>query len=238
MRIMGRALALVLVAGLSHTAFAVSPNENAAQGGIYNLNLGGEPPTVHPVASTDVYASLVQGYVMDSMLAHDPETYAWKPRIAEKWEISKDSKTFIFHLRKNVVFHDGKPLTAEDVKFSFDAIFEPAYQAAHLRPYYEGIAKVEVVDPLTVKVTAKDTYFKNFDTMATMTIMPKHVYGDVEKSKKMTRTLIGSGPYVLDKFERGQLIVLKKFDKWYGTTDKDWKGMYNFASMNLRTANQ
>lgn len=235
MKVMGQFLALVLVAGLSSAAFAATPNENAPQGGVFNLNLGGEPPTLHPISSTDVYAQGVQNYVMDTLLTRDLETYAWKPRIAEKWEVSKDNKIFTFHLRKNAVFHDGKPVTAEDVKFSFDAIFEPAYQAAHLRPYYEGIAKVEVIDPNTVKVTAKDTYFKNFDTIAAMmTILPKHVYGDVEKSKKMTRTLIGCGPYSLEKFERGQIITLKKFDKWYGNGDKEWKGMYNFATINMR----
>jgi peptide/nickel transport system substrate-binding protein/microcin C transport system substrate-binding protein len=59
------------------------------------------------------------------------------PRVAESWEWSKDKKSITFQLRKDVQFHDGKPLTAEDVKFSFDAIFNPAYMAAHLRPYYE-----------------------------------------------------------------------------------------------------
>jgi len=235
MKVMGQILALVLVAGLSSAAFAAAPNENAPQGGVFNLNLGGEPPTLHPIASTDIYAQGVQNYVMDTLLTRDLETYGWKPRLAEKWEVSKDNKVFTFHLRKNAVFHDGKPVTADDVKFSFDAIFEPAYQAAHMRPYYEGIAKVEVVDPNTVKVTAKDTYFKNFDTIAAMmSILPKHVYGDVEKSKKMTRTLIGAGPYTLEKFERGQIITLKKFDKWYGNNEKAWKGMYNFATINMR----
>jgi microcin C transport system substrate-binding protein len=234
MKMMGHLFALVLAVGLSSQALAASPNESAPQGGVFNLNLGGEPPTLHPITSTDAYAQVVQGYVMDALLAHDIETYAWKPRLAEKWEISKDNKVFTFFLRKNSFFHDGKPVTAEDVKFSFDAIFEPAYNAAHLRPYYEGIAKVEVIDPYTVKVTAKDTYFKNFDQIATMSIIPKHVYSDVEKSKKMTRTLIGSGPYALDKFERGQILSLKKFDKWYGKDDKEWKGAFNFSSINMR----
>jgi microcin C transport system substrate-binding protein len=231
---MSHFLALVLVLGLSSYVMAATPNTSAPVGGVFNLNLGGEPPTLHPISSTDLYASVVQASVLDTLLDHDKETYAWKPRIAEKWEISKDNKIFTFNLRKNAMFHDGKPVTAEDVKFSFDAIFEPAYNAAHLRPYYEGIAKVEVIDPYTVKVTAKDTYFKNFDQIATMSIIPKHIYGDVEKSKKMTRTLIGSGPYMLDKFDRGNVIVLKKFDKWYGNDDKNWKGMFNFGTINMR----
>lgn len=234
MKLMAHILGLIVAVGLSASAMAATPNLTAPQGGVFNMNLGGEPPTLHPISATDLYASNVQAYVLDSLLFRDLQTYDWKPRLAEKWEISKDNKTFTFHLRKDIFFHDGKPVTAEDVKFSFDAIFEPAYNAAHLRPYYEGIAKVEVVDPTTVKVTAKDTYFKNFDVIATMSIIPKHVYGDIEKSKKMTRTLIGAGPYVLDKFERGQMLSLKKFDKWYGNNDKDWKGMYNFGTINMR----
>ncbi|RYZ79680.1 MAG: peptide ABC transporter substrate-binding protein, partial [Proteobacteria bacterium] len=51
---------------------------------------------------------------------------------------------------------------------------------------------------------------------------------------KMNRTLIGSGPYSLDKFDRGNLIVLKKFEKWYGNNDPQWKGMFNFATINMR----
>ncbi|RYZ65045.1 MAG: peptide ABC transporter substrate-binding protein, partial [Proteobacteria bacterium] len=78
------------------------------------------------------------------------------------------------------------------------------------------------------------TYFKNFDVIAGMSILPKHVYGDVEKSKKMTRTLIGSGPYKLDKFDRGNLIVLKRNDAWYGFNDDAWKGQFNFATINMR----
>jgi microcin C transport system substrate-binding protein len=84
-------------------------------------------------------------------------------------------------------------------------------------------------------VTANDTYFKNFDTIAgMMLIIPKHVYSDVAKSKKLTRTAIGTGPYMVDKFDRGQLLTLKKFDKWYGKEAPEWKGAYNFERINLR----
>lgn len=213
---------------------ATKPNMDAPKGGLFNLNLGGEPPTIHPVMATDAYASSVQAYILDSLLTRDSETYEWKPRLAESWEIAKDGKSFTFKLRKNTFFHDGKPVTAEDVKFSFDAIFEPKYQAAHLIPYYEGIAKVEIIDPNTIKAIAKDNYFKNFDVIAGLTVIPKHVYADAEKSKKMTRTLIGSGPYKLEKFERGQMIVVKKFDKWYGNEAPEYKGMYNFDTINMR----
>lgn len=212
----------------------VNPNPNAPVGGNFVINIIGEPPTLHPITSTDGYSQSVHSYVMDSLLSRDPNTYEWKPRIAEKFEISKDNKTFTFKIRKDAFFHDGKPVTAEDVKFSFDAIFDPAYNAAHLRPYFEGIAKVEITAPDTIVATAKDNYFKNFDSIAGLTILPKHVYADAEKSKALTRQLVGCGPYSLEKFDRGQKIILKRNDKWYGFKTPDWKGAYNFATIDMR----
>lgn len=224
----------LLTLSLVLPAMAAVPNAKAPKGGTVNYNLGVEPPTIHPIMSKDLYATEVRGFLGDSMATRDPETYEWTPRIAEKWEVSKDNKVFTFTLRKGVLFHDGKELTAEDVKFSFDAIFEPKYEAARRRPYYEGIAKVEAVDKYTVKATAKDSYFKNFDVIAGMEIIPKHVYSDVEKSKKMNREYVGAGPYVLEKFDRGQVITLKKFDKWYGNGVESLKGIYNFERINMR----
>lgn len=212
----------------------VQPNANAPQGGSVTTNFLAEPPTLHPITAQDLYAAEIHELTMGTLLTKDPETYEWSPFIAEKWDISKDGKVFTFYLRKNATFHDGKPVTAEDVKFSFDAIFEPKYNAAHRRPYYEQIARVEVVDPYTVKFFAKSTYYRNFDICAGMMIIPKHVYEDVEKSKKMNKELVGSGPYMVEKYERGQRIILKKYANWFGKDEPTLKGEYNFETINFR----
>jgi microcin C transport system substrate-binding protein len=226
---------LIFSSALSFSnVWAVQPNPNAPIGGTFNVNLSDEPSMLHPIMSTDGYSADVHKLIGDQLLARDPETYEWKPRLAEKYEISKDGKTYTFYLRKNAFFHDGTPITAEDVKFSYDAIFEPKYKAQQLIPYYDGLAKVEVVDPLTVRFKMKDSYFKNFDVIVDTMIIPKHVYGDVEKSLKMTRTYVGAGPYMLEKFERGQNILVKRFDKWYGFQTPEWKGFFNFALINFR----
>lgn len=217
-------------------AFAAAPNANAPKGGNFVVNIGnlGEPPTLHPITASDAAASAVHGYILDTLLTKNPETYDWEPRLAEKWEISKDQKTFTFYLRKNAVFHDGKPVTAEDVKFSFDAIFEPKYNAAHMRPYYENIEKAEIVDPLTVKFKVKTPYFLNFESVAGLVVLPKHIYSDVEKSKKMNKEVVGAGPYMIERFDKGQKIVLKKFDQWYGNSLPEYKGEYNFKTITMR----
>ncbi len=212
---------------------ATSINLEAPIGGVLNRNLGGEPPTIHPISSTDLYATYVQQYIFDTLAARNPTTSDFDPLLAEKWEASKDNKSYTFFLNKQATFSDGKPVTAEDVKFSFDAIFEPAYKAVSLQPYYESIEKVEVIDPHTVKFHLKDTYFQNFISIADMIIIPKHIYSDVTKSKKMTKTAVGSGAYTLEKFERGQRIVLKRRPDWYGFKAQH-KGRFNFETINLR----
>lgn len=232
-------VSLLMAFGVSMSWAAIpkyaEPNLNAPKGGTFVRNLGGEPPTVHPIMGTDTYSQRVFDMVMDTLLERKFTDWEWVPRLAEKYEISKDGKTYTFWLRKNATWHDGKPVTAEDVKFSFEAVFEPKYQAAHLIPYLEGIGKVEVVDTYTVKVTAKDNYYKNFDNFASgFNIIPKHIYSDVEKSKKMSRTLIGSGPYKLEKFDRGQKIILKKNPNWAAQNEPYYKGAFNFDTVDFR----
>lgn len=235
MRILTSILALVVWASASAAIQKFpDPNLNAPKGGTIVRSLGGEPPTIHPIMSTDAFAARVLEFVTDSLLERKATDWQWANRLAEKYEISKDGKTFTFWIRKNAIWHDGKPVTAEDVKFSFEAVFEPKYQAAHLIPYLSGIEKVEVVDEKTVKVTAKDQYYKNFDSFATLTIIPKHVYSDVEKSKKMNRTVIASGPYKLEKFDRGQKIILKRNPDWSPAQDPYYKGAFNFDTVDLR----
>jgi len=214
-----------------------TPNREAPQGGNFWINYIAEPTTINPISSTDVYSSRVHAYTMDTLLTRDRETYEWSGALANKWEVSKDKKVFTFTLRDNIFFHDGKPVTTEDVKFSYDVIFDDKYEAVRMRPYFESVSKVEIIDSKTIRFTVKDTYFQNFDFIAGgLMISPKHIYGDPEKSKKMNREIIGAGPYKLEKYEKGQRLVLKKFDNWYGKNDPLNKGTNNFDTISVRFA--
>lgn len=233
---------VLLISILSCAAFSALPsahagvaNDNAPIGGVMSLNLGGEPTTINPLNSTDLYAQYVQDYILDTLLRHSDQTYEYIPSLATSWKISKDGKTFTFKLRPGVTWHDGQPFTAEDVKFSFDVIFDSHYDTAASRPYYEGIAKVEIVDPQTVVFTAKEKYFKNFESVAAnLSIIPKHIYGDFEKGPKLNHELVGTSGYILDKYEIGKRVVLKRNPKWWGWSVPEYKGKYNFDELILK----
>lgn len=222
----------------SFSAQAGLGNPNAPQKGTYYYNLEGEPTTLNPLTSTDLYSQVVHSYVMDSLMSRNADTYAWEPSLAEKAETSKDGQSFTFAIRKGAKFHDGKPISAEDVKFSFDVIFDPVYNLAHVRPYYENIEKAEIIDPLTVRFTTKNKYFKNFDVVAGLIVIPKHLYGNAKEGVKKNKTLIGSGPYRLDKYEQGKRIVLARNADWWGNQVAAFKGEYNFQQVVMRFAKE
>ncbi|PWU22701.1 MAG: peptide ABC transporter substrate-binding protein [Bdellovibrio sp.] len=213
---------------------AAKPNVNAPKGGILVRNIQGEPTSLHPLLANDLYAQFVHSYVLDSLVDRDLETFEFKPRLAEKWETSDDGRLFTFHLRKDVKFHDGKPLTAEDVKFSLESVFDKNFGSVHWTPFFEGLDHVEIVDPLTVKVHLKNNYFLNFAAIGSFNIFPKHIYGDAQKSKRLTRELMGSGPYKLERFDRGIRIVLQRNEDWFGFKAPEWRGFGNFNTIVFR----
>lgn len=219
---------------LASVAQAVNANPSAPKGGTFNYNFDAEPESLHPIMGGDVYNQYFNNYVQDSLCANNFNTWAFEPRIAEKWETSKDGLTFTFTIRKDAVFHNGDPVTAEDVKFSLETIREPKHQALNLLPYFEKITKIEVVDKHTVKFTASEKYFQNLSVLCGLTILPKSVYGDIAKSVKMQKDAIGAGPYKLEKYDKGQMIVIKRNDKWYGWNLPHLKGFFNFDQINFR----
>ncbi len=210
-------------------------NASAPQNGTFYYNLRGEPPTLNPITMGDAYGFAIRGYVVDSLLGVNVDTYEMEPGLAESYEISKDGMTFTFKLRAGAKFHDGKPVTTEDVKFSYDAIFDPTYNAASLRTYFESIDKVEIVDPLTIRFVAKKKYFKNLEVISQfLKILPKHIYADAKKGVKLNKVMIGSGPYKIEKYEQGQRITLVKNKDWWGSAIPEYKGRNNFEKLVFR----
>jgi ABC-type transport system substrate-binding protein len=223
---------------LATTAVLAVGNPKAPFGGEFKKNIGQAPTTLNALSSSDAYASEVQAYIMEGLLSRNIDTREWEPGLAKEWTISKDGKTFEFTLRDGVKWHDGKPLTIEDVKFSFDAIMDPkdTYKTAHLKPYYENIKAAEVTAPNKIKFTVGTPYFNNFAVVAGLTVVPMHLYKNPTKAqeKVLNKTLVGTGPYMLKEFDRAKRIVLTANPNWWGRSAPNMKGLYNFQTITMR----
>lgn len=136
------------------------------------------------------------------------------PALAESWDYDAAANTYTFHLRKGVKWHDGKPLTADDVKFTIEAIMNPENESENA-PNFEEVKEIKVVDENTVVFTLTEPNAAFLDYM-TMAILPKHLLeGKNMQEDKFFRNPIGTGPYKFSKWDAGQSIVLGKNEGYF-----------------------
>ena len=195
-------------------------NANTPKDETFYLSLSSSPPTLHPIRATDYSAVQIFRYTLETLLERNLNTWKLEPRLAERWEISPDHKTYTFYLRKDILWHDQKPLTAEDVQFSLSAFKDLSYGGARWASYFENISKAEVLDAHTVRFHTKGRQFGSFENLASMLyIIPKHIYEG--KKSGLNFTVVGSGPYILQPYNRDKRIVLVK--------NKNWKAGNSFS---------
>ncbi|MBA4743353.1 MAG: ABC transporter substrate-binding protein [Azoarcus sp.] len=179
----------------------VAADPDYAQGDWLRLAFGTGLKTITPLVSSDAYAAEVQNYVLESLLARDPDTLEWQGLIARDWTVSDDGLTITFHLRRDVSFSDGVPLTAKDVAFTFDFIMNEAIAAPRARAYLSRIARVTATDERTVEFVFSEPYFNSLQLAGGMAIMPEHFYrrflDDPRTFNESRGLLLGSGPYRL-----------------------------------------
>ncbi len=142
----------------------------------------------------------------------------WNPQpyLAESWKLAGDGKSLTLNLRKNALFHDGKPVTSADVAFSIMAI-----KVNHPFPTLLGpVERVDTPDPHTAIIRMGTPHPAIMLAMspALCPILPKHIYGDGQDLKTHPRNatdVVGSGPFRLVEFQAGRRIVLERFDKFF-----------------------
>ncbi|MDP2954720.1 MAG: ABC transporter substrate-binding protein, partial [Chloroflexota bacterium] len=133
--------------------------------------------------------------------------------LAEKWEVSPDGLTYTFQFAKGVKWHDGKPFTAADAKFTLDRIRKPPQGMSSVRrDNFVGIKDVDVVDDNTLRVTLKYPMasFVPLVAMGWNVVVPKHVVEPLGGKKISTKEAIGTGPYVFKEYVRGVKVTLTK----------------------------
>ncbi|MDH4138245.1 MAG: peptide ABC transporter substrate-binding protein [Anaerolineae bacterium] len=194
------------------------------------LNLiGSDPPTLDPHLSMDATSAAYIVEIFSGLVTLSPELEV-VPDIAERWEVSEDGTVYTFYLRDDAKFHDGKPVTARDFKYSFERVCDPWTGSVvadlylgdivganeKLYGFVDEVSGVEVVDDHTLQITidAPKSYFLGKLTHSTAFVVDKD---NVERGGyTWTDKPNGTGPFKLKEYRFGRQIVLEPNDLYYG----------------------
>ena len=201
--LMGLVLAGVL-------AFAPAAAVFAEEGGETLVYGSGDYTRINPAMDEHGEINIL---IFNGLTAHNGDNQV-VPGLAESWDFDEETCTYTFHLAENVKWHDGEPFTAEDVKFTIEAIMDPE-NGSENAPNYEDVQEITVVDDHTVsfKLDAPNVAFLDYMTMA---VLPKHLLeGEDMQTSDFFRHPVGTGPYKLESWEEGQAITLVKNEDYF-----------------------
>lgn len=178
-----------------------------------NFLIEARPTNLDPRVGTDAQSEHLHGLIFDSLVGHDGQLNI-VPDLAERWEIP-DPRTYVFRLRKGVRFHDGRPLTAADVKFTFDSVRSGELKTPK-RGSFEIIEAIETPDPGTVIFHLREpsaSFLWNVSRPA-IGIVPK------DSGRDIAERPIGTGPFRFASMTQDEEIVLERNPGYFGTVPK------------------
>jgi len=202
-------LAVLLIAALA--AGCSSAEKSAASSDRSTLVYGsGDYTRINPAMDEHGEINIL---IFNGLTAHDGDNQV-VPALAETWEFDDQTCTYTFHMVEDALWHDGEPVTAEDVKFTIEAIMNPE-NGSENAPNYEDVEEIAVLDAHTVafRLSAPNVAFLDYMTMA---ILPKHLLeGEDFQTSAFFRNPVGTGPYKLESWDEGQAITLVKNEAYF-----------------------
>ena len=197
--------------------------EPGRRGGVFIDSTPGEPSTFNPLVSEDATSSGFIGLFLDSLVRNNAVTQEVEPGLATRWDIAPDNKTFTFHLRPGVLWSDGHPFSADDVVFTFQAIYDSRYpnRAAFDLSVDGKKFTIEKIDDLTVRLTTPEIYAPFLETVGGVGLLPKHelesAFRDgsllkawnVSVAQKEPHRLLATGAFRLRSYQPAERIVFE-----------------------------
>jgi peptide/nickel transport system substrate-binding protein len=184
-------------------------------------------PTLDPHMHFERVGVLVNINMFDSLL-HKNTRLEYEPSLATSWKALNDT-TWEFKLRRGVKFHNGDPVTAEDVKFSFERVLEPGKEKKRSPQYgnIRAIKDIKIVDAETIQLVTDKPFPLLLERLVFFAIVPKKHIERVGDEAFASTAAVGTGPWKLVEWKRDQHIRLEAFDQ-------HWRGKPPFKHLVIR----
>ena len=212
-----------LLSKLAHTAILClalaapavpSPAAEPARGGTLTVAAGAGLRHLNPAVQSGAQAGI--GVQLFAGLVRLDDRFEPRPYLAERWHVSEDGLSYTFHLAANARFHDGRPITSEDVAFSLAAVKENHPFGIAM---FDAVDRVDTPDAHTAVIRLGKPHPALMQSLVPllMPVIPKHVFGDGRdlKSHPMNAAPIGSGPFRFKEWVRGSHAILERNDDFF-----------------------
>ena len=188
-----------------------------------------DPPTLDPGLAADPASRLIIDQLFSGLLDYTPEL-SIAPDVAESWEVLDGGRRYVFHLRKDVAWSDGVPLTAGDFEYAWRRVLEPAtrspltsmlYDIKGARAFHEGQGGelgVRAFDDATlvVELEGPTGYFLQLLACSATYPVPRHVVDAVGSSWADPAGLVGNGPFTVASWQSGDSLALERNPHYHG----------------------
>jgi microcin C transport system substrate-binding protein len=202
-------------------------NADAPKGGVMRLSGNETYDTFNQFTTKGVSAAGLNLLYVSLMEKAQDEPFTMYGALASGISVPEDRSWAEFTLRKNAVWSDGQPITAEDVVWTFNTLTtkaQPAYRA-----YYANVASVEALGDKRVKFTFDMAGNRELPLIVgEMTILPKHYWEDRDFEATTLDIPVSSGPYRIESFDQGRSLTYARVADWWGADLPVFKGRYNF----------
>jgi peptide/nickel transport system substrate-binding protein len=192
-----------------------------ATGGTVRIATGGSPDSLNPgngllAESYDLYE-----LVFDTPIAITPEG-EYVPELATSWEVSDDGLTWTLEIVDGVTFHDGTPLTSEDIKYSLE-LYRDTADFPYMPSYPDVFVDIEAPSPTQLVITTEEPVGNFESRMLFMYVLPKHIWEEQDDPIAFeNEEMVGSGPFELASYEQGVSMELDaNTDYWNGRPNVD-----------------
>lgn len=177
-------------------------------GGTLTLGAAQAAPQLDPHISTFAYERLYYPGLYNGLTEFNPDMEL-VPSLATSWEASDDLKTYTFHLRKGVKFHNGRELKADDIVWNYERVLDPKL-GSQIRNNIQEVEKIEALDDYTVKMTLSSPSVTLPIGAQELRIIAKESLDNINKAP------VGTGPFMLEDFVPNEQLTMKRFDDYWG----------------------
>lgn len=193
-------------------AFLGSIHAGKEQGNpdVLSIAVSSDPIYLNPVLASDGVSMHLNSFIFNTLIRYN-EKLQFEPALAESWEILDGGKKVIFHLRKDVKWHDGKQFTASDCVFTFEKVLDPTtntFNRGLFRVMGENI-KFKAIDDFTLEADLPRPFAPFFNNLTLMGIVPEHILkGENINKTRFNRNPMGTGPFIFREWKTSDQVVL------------------------------